>query len=148
MNEVIGDLLLAVVTVCVPILAAYLVKLIERWAENALNDSSVADNELTQSYLSEIAQAVTTAVSYTSQTYVDSLKASGTFTPEAQKQALEKGIAAALSILTPAAASFIEQAYGDAKEYIIPLIEAEVRKQKLAIGVPFEAVSTGEETKE
>lgn len=143
MNEFINDLMLAVITVCVPILATYGVKLINRWTENALKDSSLADNDLVQSYLSEISQAVTTAVSYTSQTYVDSLKASGTFTLEAQKQALEKSIAAAMSILTPAATSFIEEAYGDAKDYIVPLIEAEVRKQKLTVGVPLETISIG-----
>lgn len=141
MKELINETLLAVITVCVPILAGYGVKLIKSWTQTAIKDTQGAESDLVQSYLEEISRAVTTAVSYTSQTYVDSLKASGSFTVEAQKKALEKSIAAALSILTPAAADFIEQAYGDAKEYIIPLIEAEVRKQKITM--PETAVLSG-----
>lgn len=131
MNEFLNELLIAVITVVIPILAGYSVKLINCWADSKKAEAVNMQGDLIYDHLAEIARAISTAVSYTSQTYVDSLKASGKFTKEAQKEALEKSITAAIGILTPAAASFIEETYGDVKAYILPLVEAEVRKQKL-----------------
>lgn len=131
MSDIIKELLMAVITVCVPILAGYFVKLINSWADSAKADTASTHGELIQGHLDEIARAIATAVSYTSQTYVDSLKAAGKFDKAAQKEALQKSLAAAMSILTPAATNFIEDTYGDIKAYILPLVEAEVRKQKL-----------------
>lgn len=130
MRDLLMELLTAVLTVCVPILAAYGAKLIKRAAENA---EAKTDDLKLRSHLAEIAEAVTKAVSYTSQTYVDSLKAAGKFSKEAQQEALQKSLTAAIGILTPAAASFIEETYGDIKTYILPMVEAEVRKQKLEL---------------
>lgn len=128
MKEILTELLIAVVTVCVPILANYAVRMIKKAAENAAADT---DDIKIKSYIEEIASAISTAVSYTSQTYVDALKAAGTFTAEAQKEAFKKSLDTAISILSPAAAQFIDEIYGDIKEYITPMIEAEVRKQKI-----------------
>lgn len=130
MNEILSEILVAVITVVIPILAGYLVKLLNRWADSAKADTASTESDVIHEHLAEIARAISTAVSYTSQTYVDSLKAAGKFTKEAQKEALEKSLAAAIGILTPAATSFIEETYGDIKAYILPLVEAEVRKQK------------------
>lgn len=130
MSDFINELLMAVLSVCVPILAAYLVKLINSWADSAKADAASTQGDLIQEHLAEVARAISTAVSYTSQTYVDSLKAAGKFTKEAQKEALEKSLATAIGILTPAATNFIEETYGDIKAYIMPMVEAEVRKQK------------------
>lgn len=66
----------------------------------------------------------------TSQTYVDSLKKAGRFDSDAQKEAADKAMTACLAAISPAATAFIESAYGDVKEYLLTMIEAEVRKQK------------------
>ncbi|EJW98447.1 hypothetical protein EVA_13446 [gut metagenome] len=58
------------------------------------------------------------------------MKEAGKFTAEAQKEALQRSLDTAISILSPAAAKFIQDVYGDLGEFIKPLIEAEVRKQK------------------
>ena len=81
-------------------------------------------------YAQEIAQAVATAVTYVSQTYVDELKKSGTFTEENQKIAIEKALEVARQQLTQEALEFITTAYGDITEYLTSLLEAEVRNQK------------------
>ena len=137
MKEILTELLVAVITVCVPILANYAVKMIKNTAENAAADT---EDIKIKGYIEEISNAISTAVSYTSQTYVDALKEAGTFTAEAQKEAFRKSLDTATSILSPAAMNFIDEVYGDFKEYITPMIEAEVRKQKVSIGTPLTAV--------
>lgn len=136
MQELISDLLVAVITVCVPIFTGYLVKAIQKAGDNAAADT---ESLVFQGYIDEITQAITQAVSCTSQTYVDTLKEKGEFSLEAQKEALQKSIETARAILSPAALKFIDEVYGDFVEYVTPKIEAEVRKQKFE--VPAELVS-------
>lgn len=136
MHDLISDLLVAVVTVCVPIFTAYIVKAIQKAGDNAAADT---EDLKVRGYIEEITAAITQAVSATSQTYVDALKESGEFTLEAQKEALQKSIETAKAILSPAALEFIDDVYGDFVEYVTPKIEAEVRKQKLE--APVEVVS-------
>lgn len=136
MQDLISDLLVAVVTVCVPIFTTYIVKAIQKAGDNAAADT---EDLKVRGYIEEITAAITQAVSATSQTYVDALKESGEFTLEAQKEALQKSIETAKAILSPAALEFIDDVYGDFVEYVTPKIEAEVRKQKLE--APVEVVS-------
>lgn len=128
MKELLIQLMMAVITAAVPVLTAFIVKYI-----NKVRDDVSADTENTkwQWYISEIATAINTAVSATSQTYVDALKEAGKFDLEAQKEAARRALDAALAAISPAAKEFIEQAYGDITEYLTNKIEAEVRRQKL-----------------
>jgi hypothetical protein len=128
MKEMLTQLLIAVITVGVPIITAYLVKLINKAAENAAADT---DDIKAKSYIEEIAKAITDAVSATSQTYVDALKQTGKFTKEAQAEAAQKALTVCLATISPAAQTFIESAYGDLTDYLSTKIEAEVRKQKI-----------------
>lgn len=73
------------------------------------------------------------AVATTSQTYVDALKKAGSFTKAAQAEAAQKALTTCIASISPAATAFIEQVYGDMKEYLMSRIEAEVRKQKTVI---------------
>lgn len=127
MSKMLSELLLAVVTAAIPVLSAYLIKLI-----NELKDKAAAqtDSIKLQDYFAEIASAITVAVSTTSQTYVDALKKSGEFTKEAQMEAAQKALTICVASLSPAATKFIESVYGDVKEYLMARIEAEVRNQK------------------
>ena len=70
-------------------------KLIKQAAERAAAD---ADDIKAQSYIEEIANAITDAVAATSQTYVDALKNTGNFTPEAQKADAQKALPALESV--------------------------------------------------
>lgn len=72
-------------------------------------------------------------VAATSQTYVDALKQAGKFDLEAQKEAAQKALTACLASISPAAQAFIEALYGDLTEYLTTKIEAEVRRQKIAL---------------
>lgn len=127
MKELLFDLLLAVITAAVPVLTTFAVSYINKAKEKAIAST---DSTKKQDYIKEIADAISDAVSATSQTYVDALKQSGKFTKEAQEEAAKKALSACLASISPAATDFIEDTYGDIKEYLTNKIEAEVRKQK------------------
>lgn len=137
MQDFLQTLLTAVVTAALPIVSAYVITLVQKAAEKAKAETESTN---AQRYISEIAEAISDAVSATSQTYVDALKQAGAFTPEAQKEAAQKALVACLASISPAAQEFIEGAYGDIKEYLTTKIEAEVRKQKLYYGTPIAAL--------
>lgn len=141
MNEFLSELLLAVVTATVPVVSAFLVSFINKLRNQAVEQVEDAKR---QSYITEIANAVSVAVAATSQTYVDALKTSGSFTVEAQKEAAQKALTACVAAISPAAQSFITSAYGDLAEYLTNRIEAEVRKQKLETTLVTSAVATPE----
>lgn len=137
MQEFLFTLLAAVVTAAVPVVSTFVVSAVKKAAENAKADT---DNTTVQRYIEEIATAISDAVAATSQTYVDALKQAGKFDLEAQKEAAQKALVACIASISPAAQEFIEDAYGDLKEYLSTKIEAEVRKQKITVGAPVTTV--------
>ena len=137
MQEFLQNLCYAVVTAAVPVITAFVVSLIKKVGENK---AATTESLKTQGYITEIANAISDAVAATSQTYVDALKNSGNFTPEAQREAAQKALASCIASISPAAQAFIETAYGDLTTYLTNKIEAEVRKQKISVGLPVTAV--------
>ena len=127
MNEFLPTLLQAVLVAAVPVIAAFASKGFVALAQYL---GVKMENATLAKYAQEIAQAVATAVTYVSQTYVDELKKSGTFTEENQKIAIEKALEVAKQQLTQQALDFISTAYGDITQYLTSLLEAEVRNQK------------------
>ena len=130
-NDYVGLLLQAVIIAAVPIFAAWLKDGAKQVFE-ILKEK--AESDKTKAYIEQIGDAVKTAVSCTSQTYVDSLKKGGEFNKEEQKEALAKSLEAARNSLSPAIQSFILSVYGDLDEYLRRRIEAEVRAQKIEAG--------------
>ncbi len=127
MQEFLKNVFLAVVTTAVPVLTAHLIVLVRQVGDNAV---AKTDDIKKQGYIKEITDAITDAVAATNQTYVDTLKKSGSLTKEAQTEAMQKSIDACLASISPAARMFAETAYGDFVTYICTKIEAEVRAQK------------------
>ena len=81
MNEFLSTLLQAVVTAAIPVCAAFLVQFLRRVSKHI---GAQTDSLITKELLDEVTEAVATAVTYTSQTYVDALKKKGIFDTEAQ----------------------------------------------------------------
>ena len=131
MNEFIATLLQAVLVAAVPVCAAFIGKGLKALAAYLGQKS---ENETAKKYLAEAAEAISTAVTFTSQTYVDALKKSGQFDKEAQEWALKVALAQAQRMLTEDAKEFLAEAYGDLGKYLEGRIEAEVRNQKLGFG--------------
>lgn len=123
----LATLLQALLIAAVPVCAAYIGKGLGALAAYF---AAKTDNETVKKYLEDVADAVSTAVIYTSQTYVDALKASGTFNEENQREALQKAMEKAKSLLTKEALEFLAMTYGDLTNYLETKIEAEVKKQK------------------
>ena len=131
MNDFLTTLLQAVLVAAVPVCAAFIGQGLKALA-GYLGQKS--ENETAKKYLAAAADAVATAVTYTSQVYVDKLKETGQFTKENQREALGIAVAQAKNLLTAEAAAFLENAYGDLNEYLKSRIEAEVRNQKMGVG--------------
>ena len=129
MREFLFTLLQAVATAAIPVCAAFLVQFLRKKSEQI---GAQIDNMELKELLDEVTDAVSTAVTYTSQTYVDALKKEGIFDVEAQKKALETSLNMAISLLSESARSALETIYGNLDDYLVSTIEAEVRTQKTA----------------
>lgn len=121
-------LLQAVATAAIPVCAAFLVQFLRNKSEQI---GAQIDNLELKELLDEVTDAVSTAVTYTNQTYVDALKKEGIFDVEAQKTALETSLKMAISLLSESARSALAAIYGTLDDYLVSKIEAEVRNQKM-----------------
>lgn len=136
MNENVSAILTTIIQVviipAVPILITYVVKLLKTKTEQA---AVKINNDLARQYLQEAVDAVLQAVTFTSQTYVDSLKKQGKFDAEAQKVAFTTAKNLALQLLTEDAKEMIADIYGDLTVWLDSKIEQTVKEQKtFAIG--------------
>ena len=120
MNEIVLNILSVVVTaVILPLISFAGTKLI-----SYLN-SKIKDNN-TKELLTTATTIVTNAVRSVFQTYVDSLKASGTFDAHAQTQALTKAKDIALSQMSNDVKNYIITNYGDINNWLTTQIEATI----------------------
>ncbi len=131
MNEFLTTLLQAVLVAAVPVCAAFIGKGLKVLAAYLGQKS---ESDAARKYLEAAADAISTAVTYTSQVYVDKLKENGQFTKENQQEALGIAVAQAKNLLTAEAITYLQTAYGDLNEYLKSRIEAEVRNQKMGVG--------------
>lgn len=127
MSEFLSTLLQAVLIAAIPVITGAAIKGVRAVAKHL---ASKTDNELAKKYLKEVADAIEEAVSFTNQTYVDTLKKSEAFTKENQEEALNRSLEKATALLTADARKFLEEAYGDLNAYLLIRIEPEVRRQK------------------
>lgn len=127
MSEFLSTLLQAVLIAAIPVITGAAIKGVRAVAKHL---ASKTDNELAKKYLKEVADAIEEAVSFTNQTYVDTLKKSDKFTEENQAEALNRSLEKATALLTADARKFLEEAYGDLNTYLLIRIEPEVRRQK------------------
>jgi len=136
MQQFLQNLLYAVITAAVPVLATYAGSALKQVAKKKAAET---ENVKVAGYLREIGDAVSDAVAATSQTYVDELKKARSFDKDAHSKAADQALVAAMQAIQPATMRFIESAFGSARLYLQAKIEAEVRKQKneLAETLPF-----------
>ena len=90
-----------------------------------------AANETTAKYIDMLTNTITSCVTATNQTYVESLKYKGEFTIEAQKVAFKDTYENVLKILSEDCKDYLREAFGDLETYITNRIEAEVKAQKI-----------------
>lgn len=126
-----SEIIVAILQVClIPLLGAltgFLVKYI-----NAKSDQlkARAKTEKGKEYITRITDTVITCVLATKQTYVDTLKAQGSFDQEAQKVAFERTYAAIQDLLTDELKNYLSSITGDATNYLSQMIESQVSLNK------------------
>lgn len=126
-NVLLKDLLYAVITAAVPILTAFALKFLSKY----FNKISVETDQLIISdTINESLDLIMKVVSSTSQTYVDSLKASGEFTKEAQKKAFNETKDTIMNLLSEESKELLATLYQDIDAWLTVQIESAVRKQK------------------
>lgn len=125
------EIVIQIIQVCVIPLLGILTKFLVDYLSAKRDEiNSKTDNEIAQKYTNMIYQTVVDCVIATNQTYVDSLKKSGSFDEAAQKEAFNRTMNAIMTILSDDAKEYITEATGDLNTYLTQLIEAEVNKLK------------------
>lgn len=130
MNETMQQ----IVSACVPVLCllitaggAYAVALLRRETAKIQKQT---DNETASKYMDMAVDAVEQAVAFTAQTFVDTLKSSGGFTKEKQREAFQKSKDKALEILGDTTVAALGEIYGDFDAWIETKIEQVCRDLK------------------
>ena len=128
MNELVHELLYVVITAAVPVITVYISTYLRKKFDQVESDM---DNLIINNTISDVMDLIIQVVSSTSQTYVDSLKESGTFTEESQKIAFNRTKETILSLLSTESKEIIKSLYTDIDKWLDIQIEAAVRDQKL-----------------
>ena len=126
-TQILQDLLYAVITAALPILASYLVKFVQTKAAEI--QAGITDTKR-KALLVTVTQMISDAVTQTNQTFVDSLKASGKWTDTTAKQAFEQTKTTVTKLLTADAKALLAALYGDADAWLDTKIEALVKTLK------------------
>ena len=125
------ELLFQIFEVCIipllGVLTAFVIKFIKA---KELEINAKHDNEVLAKYVRMLSETITDCVIATNQTYVESLKAQGSFDADAQKVAFQKTFDSVMTVLSAEAKEYLSEAYGDLATYITNRIEAEVNVNK------------------
>lgn len=124
---IIKDIIYIIITALALPLTKYLVDLFQaKISEISIN---VRDETL-KKYIDFAEEAISKAVVSVNQTYVESLKASGKFDKDAQKEAKNKATAIAKQLITQEAKEAITMIYGDFDSYLDTTMETIVNLNK------------------
>ena len=127
MKDVLYSVLYIFITGCGIALVKYIVEL----SNSQIDKIQVSIEQYKLNQYIDIAQsALSTAVEATAQTYVDSLKQSGSFTEEAQAIAKDKALSIAKKLLTAEVREAVTTVYGDLDTYLDSMLESMVHKTK------------------
>lgn len=124
MNQILLNILAAVTTCIILPLISFLGIKLSQWLSTKIKD------EKAKALFTKATEIVTNAVRTTFQTYVESLKTSGSFGKDEQLIALNKAKDIITSELTEELKAFISENYGDLQAWISNQIEASIYKLK------------------
>ena len=92
-------------------------------------NSKIKDQTLAR-HLTSVTRIVTDAVTNVFQSFVDTMKKNGSFTPEAHAEAKEKALEIIFQQLTPELTDYIKTNFGDIKEWLSNKIESVIYSLK------------------
>lgn len=129
-KEILNYVLYIVITVILPVVAAYIVSLIKSKINESTIVAEVTKNEEVNTIIKNALSDVMDAVLYVNQTYTDSLKSSGKFDEEAQKIAFNKAYTKAATLISEETKKVITDLYDSFDKWLELKIEASVNMTK------------------
>ena len=125
------DLLNQIFQLCIVPLLGVLTTFVVNWIKKKSAElQQKTENELLDKYIGLLSDTITTCVIATNQTYVDELKDRNAFTVEEQKKALNMTYQNVMKIIGADAQDILSSAVGDLEEYVMNMIEAQVKVNK------------------
>lgn len=118
------SILISVISVILTGLASWAVSVLVAWLNTKIK------NEKIRTVLNEGINCVQRVVQATYQTFVETLKAKGEFTPEAQKEALNQARAAAEAQLSTEFINYMTENGTDLEEWLKTQIESSIYQLK------------------
>lgn len=136
MEQFLNELLIAVVTVAIPIIVKYLTSYLNALKQKKQSEIEQKDKEAFDKSVVEAIDLVQKVVDKVSQTYVDSLKQKGEFTKESQKESFELAISDAKELISSETQALIASVYSDFDKWLEVQIESYIRSQKADAAKP------------
>ena len=129
-EQFLNELLIAVVTVSIPIVVKYITAYLNTLKEKKKSEIAQEDKAAFDESILEAIDLVQKVVDKVSQTYVDSLKAKNEFNKEAQVESLSKAIEDAKTLISTETQGLISSVYSDFDKWLEVQIESYIRSQK------------------
>ena len=115
------------ITIAIPVITTILTTLANKALDYQIQK---IQDEKTQQLLKEGSSLILDSVNYIQQTYVDDLKAAGSFDAVAQKHALEAAKSRALDLMRNDVYKALDNQYENANRYIETIIESAIAQKK------------------
>lgn len=129
-SEMINYILYIVLTIILPVIATYVVNLIKVKIKESNIVADATKNDSMTKIIEGALSDVMDAVLYINQIYVDSLKSSGNFDNDAQKNAFNRAYVEAMNMISDESKKIIEQVYGSFDKWLKLKIETSVNVAK------------------
>ena len=130
LKEIVELLLFTIITGCGIAIINKVITFLNEKIDNLQKTKTFAEHEKLNQYIDYAQEAITTAVTSVSQTYVDTLKKNGRFDKTAANHAKEQAIQIAEKLISDNSKIAIETVFGDFEEYINNKIEAVIKDGK------------------
>ncbi|MCX4312859.1 hypothetical protein [Anaerocaecibacter muris] len=118
------SIIISVVSVILTGLASWAVSVLVAWLNTKIK------NDKLRAILNQAISSVTSVVQATYQTFVETLKAKGEFTPEAQREALNQARTAARAQLSTEFTNYMTESGTDIEEWLTTQIESSIYQLK------------------
>lgn len=130
LNEMLNSVLYTVLTVIFPVVATYVVKLVQAKIKESKVIEEATRNEDMSNLVKDALNDVMDAVLYVNQVYVDALKSQGRFDDVAQNEAFNRAYVEAMNMISDGAKKAIDEMYGSFDKWLKLKIESSVNVAK------------------
>lgn len=118
MSQEVLNIILSALSIAVTGLVSWGVGVLINWMNSKIKDQTLAK------HLTAVTQIVTDAVMNVFQSFVETLKANGSFDEKAQEDAKERAMDIIMTQLTPELVDYVKTNYGDLEEWLSNKIES------------------------